>query len=172
MERSESIVQLATALALAQKEIEGASKDRENPHFRSRYADLASCWDACREPLTKNGLSVVQLPKADGAVITVTTMLIHKSGEFIAESLSITAMDAKPQSVGSALTYARRYGLSAVVGIAPEDDDAEAAQGRQQMAPVNQAARQYQQPQRPQQPAQRPPQRAATPPLSDKDIPF
>jgi hypothetical protein len=142
VERSDSIVNLATALALAQSEIEGASKDRENPHFRSRYADLASCWEACRKPLSKYGLSIVQLPKAEGAAVTVTTLLLHKSGEFIGESFTVTAMDSKPQSVGSALTYARRYGLSAVVGIAPEDDDAEAAQGRQ-MAPVNTQARQF-----------------------------
>lgn len=132
MERSESIEQLATALANAQGEIEGASKDSTNPHFKSKYADLASVWDACRKPLSKHGLSVVQLPKAEGANVTVTTLLLHKSGQFIGEVLTVQAMDAKPQSVGSALTYARRYGLSTVVGIAPEDDDGEAAQGRQQ----------------------------------------
>lgn len=142
MEKSESIALLAAALTLAQGEIEGASKDRENPHFKSKYADLASCWEACRQPLSKNGLSVVQLPKCDGASVTVLTLLLHKSGEYLGESLTVTAVDSKPQSVGSALTYARRYGLSAVVGIAPEDDDAEAAQGRQ-MAPVNTQARQF-----------------------------
>lgn len=181
MERSELISQLAAALALAQAEIEGASKDRENPHFRSKYADLASCWEACRKPLSKNGLSIVQLPKSEGAAVTVTTLLLHKSGEFIGESFTVIAQDGKPQSVGSALTYARRYGLSAVVGIAPEDDDAEAAQGRTQMAPVNTQARQFVET-----PAQakaavgngfqkakaKPAPMPEPPPLSDADIPF
>lgn len=130
MERSEGIAQLAGALAKAQSEIEGASKDSTNPHFKSRYADLASVWDACRKPLSKYGLSVVQLPRAEGANVTVSTMLLHNSGEFISESLTVQANDGKPQSVGSALTYCRRYGLATVVGIAPEDDDGEAAQGR------------------------------------------
>lgn len=130
MERSEGIAQLAGALAKAQAEIEGASKDSTNPHFKSKYADLASVWDACRKPLSKYGLSVVQLPRAEGANVTVTTLLLHNSGEFIGETLTVQAQDGKPQSVGSALTYCRRYGLSTVVGIAPEDDDGEAAQGR------------------------------------------
>ena len=170
MEHSPGIAQLATALALAQGEIEGASKDRENPHFRSKYADLASCWDACRAPLSKHGLSVVQLPRSEGATVTVTTMLLHKSGEYISEAMTMTAQDSKPQSVGSALTYARRYGLSAVVGIAPEDDDAEAATGRVQMPPVNTQALQFQ-------PTRNGTTKAAPkmpepPPLDDRDIPF
>lgn len=181
MDRSESIAQLAAALALAQAEIEGASKDRENPHFRSRYADLASCWEACRAPLTKHGLSVVQLPEANGATVQVTTVLLHKSGEFISSALAMTAQDAKPQSIGSALTYARRYGLSSVVGVAPEDDDGEAAMRPPMMPPVAQRPLS-----RPQAQTGAPPPRsgppvapkqqlkapAEPPPLTDADIPF
>jgi hypothetical protein len=132
MSRSESITGLAGALAKAQGEMRGASKDTTNPHFRSRYADLASVWEACREALTKHGIAVSQLPSADGPQVTVTTLLMHASGEWLSGELTVVAMDAKPQSVGSALTYARRYALSAMVGEAPEDDDGEAAQGREQ----------------------------------------
>jgi hypothetical protein len=124
---SPSLGALAGALAKAQGEIKGAAKDSENPFFKSRYADLASVWDACRKPLADNKLAVIQLPKADNDGVTVTTILAHESGEWISEALTLPLKDQTPQAVGSALTYARRYGLSAVVGIAPEDDDAEGA---------------------------------------------
>ncbi len=121
--------ELAGALALAQMEMEGASKDATNPHFRSKYADLASVWGACRAPLGKNGLAVVQMPSASGEESSLVTMLIHKSGQFFASKLVMTVVDNRPQTVGSALTYLRRYSLSAMVGVAPEDDDGNAAQG-------------------------------------------
>lgn len=126
---SQTIGKLADALAKAQAEMEGASKDSTNPHFKSKYADLAAVRDACR-PLAKHGIAHLQPTKADGARVTVTTMLIHSSGEWIAEDLTLTAGQATPQAVGSAITYGRRYGLAAMVGIAPEDDDGEAAEGR------------------------------------------
>lgn len=121
--RSDALDQLAVALAKAQGQMEGATKDSTNPHFRSKYADLASVWEACREPLSKNGLSVLQPVSADGPRVTVTTLLLHTSGQFIGEALTLTATQDTPQAVGSAITYGRRYGLSALVGIAPEDDD-------------------------------------------------
>lgn len=127
MTRSDSIGALVAALAKAQAQIEGAVKDALNPHFKSKYADLASVWDACREPLTKNGLAVLQPVSADGSKVTVTTLLTHTSGEWIAEALTLTATQDTPQGVGSAITYGRRYGLSSMVGIAPEDDDGNAA---------------------------------------------
>lgn len=142
---SPSLAQLGTALALAQQEIEGASKDSENPFFRARYADLASVWEACRKPLSKNGLAVLQPVSANGSErVTVTTILLHQSGEWIASDLTMTAYGRRktgddssesipmgtPQSLGSAITYARRYGLAAMVGVAPEDDDGEGAEGR------------------------------------------
>lgn len=126
---SPSIGKLADALAKAQGEMEGASKDSTNPHFKSKYADLAAVREACK-PLSKHGIAHLQPTKADGAKVTVTTMLIHSSGEWIAEDLTLTAGQATPQAVGSAITYGRRYGLAAMVGIAPEDDDGEAAEGR------------------------------------------
>lgn len=130
MLRSATIAKLATALSKAQAEMEGATKDSVNPHFKSRYADLAAAWEACRAPLTKHGLAVLQLPRADGPQVTITTLLTHESGEFIGEALTLTAQQNTPQGIGSAITYGRRYGLMALVGIAPEDDDGEAAEGR------------------------------------------
>lgn len=130
MTRSDSIAALAAALSKAQSAMGAAKKDSTNPHFKSRYADLASIWEACREPLTKNGLAVVQLPGKDEAGYYVETVLTHGSGEFIAAKLHIVPTKDDPQGLGSAITYARRYGLAAVAGIAPDDDDGEAAMGR------------------------------------------
>ncbi len=127
---SASIARLACALAKAQSEMTGASKDSLNPHFKSKYADLAAIWDACRGPLSRHELAVVQLPSAIGSIVTVTTLLVHSSGEYIGEALTLTATQDTPQGVGSAITYGRRYGLASLVGIAPEDDDGNAASGR------------------------------------------
>jgi hypothetical protein len=124
--RSVSIAQLAKALASAQGEMEHASKDSTNPHFKSKYADLASIREACK-PLSKVGIAILQPVRATGTAVTVTTMLVHSSGEWIAEDLTMTAGQNTPQAIGSAITYGRRYGLAAMVGIAPEDDDGQAA---------------------------------------------
>lgn len=118
---------LAAALAKAQGEIQGASKDKTNPHFKSAYADLASVWDACRAALTKNGLAVLQPVSAEGPVVTVSTLLTHASGEWICGELTMTAQQHTPQGIGSCITYARRYALASMVGVAPEDDDGNAA---------------------------------------------
>ena len=128
MQTSPTIGKLAEALAAAQGAMKGATKDAANPFFKSKYADLASCWDACRVPLASHGLSVVQGVSAEGAKVTVTTLLAHASGEWIQDAITLEAKDDSPQSVGSAATYGRRYGLSAAVGIAPEDDDGNASQ--------------------------------------------
>lgn len=137
MEQSEQIDKLAEALAAAQGAMKGAAKDSTNPHFRSSYADLASCWDACREALSARGLAVYQGASAEAERVTVSTMLLHSSGQWVRSCLTMTARDGSPQSVGSTVTYGRRYGLMAAVGIAPEDDDGEAAEGRstQKQAP-------------------------------------
>lgn len=130
---SEQINELGAALAKAQAEIKGAKRDADNPHLRNRYADLASVWDAIRDPLTKNGLAVSQLvlPSQPGAV-RVTTMLIHASGQYLGSTFAVpydpSAKGINPaQAQGSALTYARRYGLSALVGVVADDDDAQAS---------------------------------------------
>lgn len=133
MRTSEQINEVAAALAKAQAVIKGAVKDSVNPHFRNRYADLASVWDACRGPITAHGLSVVQTLGTDAAGVRITTMLLHSSGQWIADDLIMPAGNT-PQTAGSAITYGRRYALAAIVGVAPEDDDAEAAEGRNQTA--------------------------------------
>ena len=130
MQTSESINELATALAKAQGEITGALKDSANPFFKSKYSDLASCWDACRTPLSKNGLSVVQPAEADDTGVTVTTRLIHASGQWMQSSLRLIPKDHSPQAVGSTITYGRRYGLTAMIGIAQIDDDGNAGSGK------------------------------------------
>ena len=142
---SPSIAALAAALAKAQGAIEGAAKDRTNPHFGAKYATLASCWDACRAPLAANGLAVVQRLAADKGMVSVETILAHSSGEWIRSTLTVPATKPDAQGIGSAVTYARRYSLSAMVGIAPDDDDdgtaaAHPAKGRTE-APRNASAR-------------------------------
>jgi hypothetical protein len=141
MEKSETIGKLAEALAKAQGSIEGAKKDQSNPYFKSRYADLSSVWDACRKPLSDNGLAIVQTTfGADPDTVTVETLLTHASGEWIKSCLSMRPTKADPQGIGSCLTYARRYSLAAMVGVAPEDDDGNAASQKpfESKAPVAQ----------------------------------
>lgn len=129
MKHSEQINELAAALAKAQSEIKDAAKDSANPFFKSKYADLASVWDACRTPLSKNNLSVVQTAETDAAGIVLHTLLLHASGQWISGTLCMTPVKSDPQGIGSCVTYARRYALSAMVGIAPSEDDGNAATG-------------------------------------------
>lgn len=125
METSESINEISAALAKAQGQIENAIKDSSNPFFKSKYADLTSVWAACRKQLSENGLSVIQSPEESSHGISVVTMLCHSSGQWIRSKYSMPCDSSKltPQVIGSAITYARRYALSAMVGIAPHDDD-------------------------------------------------
>lgn len=127
MQRSESIKELASALAKAQGLIRAALKDATNPHFRNSYATLASVWEAVRDPLSRNGLAVVQLVSSGESDVKVETMLMHQSGEFISETLSVPVTKADAQGFGSAITYGRRYTLQAITGVAPDDDDGNAA---------------------------------------------
>ncbi len=133
MNKSDDITALAAALGLAQPTIKVALMDSTNPFFKSKYADLGSVWDAVRDALSANKLSVCQLPDHIGQEPALTTMLIHASGQWISATypLMVTDKDHTPQGYGSALTYARRYGLSALLGvIADTDDDGNAASGR------------------------------------------
>lgn len=123
---SPDIGKLAEALAKAQAEMESAKKDSVNPHFKSKFADLASVWAAAK-PLALHGLAVIQAPRAEGTKVTVTTMLCHSSGQWIQEALTMKAAQDTPQGIGSAITYARRYGLSAMTGITQDDDDGNTA---------------------------------------------
>jgi len=134
--QSENINELAKALSLAQGQMETAKKDSENPFFKSRYADLASVWETCREPLSKNGLAVVQtMDYTETGLNLIITTLMHSSGQWIRGTLAISPVKNDPQSMGSAITYGRRYSLMAIVGIAPADDDAEDAMSRDKPKP-------------------------------------
>lgn len=131
MNKSQSIKELATALAAFQGAMKPVKRDAENPFFKSKYADLSGIWDAIRAPLAANGLSVAQgsTVTADGQAVIVTTLL-HKSGEWIEGELPVYTKDRSPQGLGSGITYARRYALAAILGISTEDDDGEVAEAR------------------------------------------
>jgi hypothetical protein len=130
MGQSETIGALAGALAKAQGAMNHAAKGSVNPHFRNRYADLASVLDACRAELAANGIAVLQPVRVEGKTVTVSTVLAHSSGEWMSCDLSSEARAAGPQEVGSVITYLRRYGLAAMAGVASDDDDGEAGAGR------------------------------------------
>ncbi len=157
IEYSPTIGAFAKALAAAQGEIKAAERDAENPYFRSSYASLASLMDVGREPLSKNGIAVVQGTRSDfkddaHAMVFVTTMAIHESGEWMRSTVGLPAVpmqrkrtqegeddsDASrapgrltAQSIGSSITYGMRYGYGALIGVVPEsdDDDGNAASG-------------------------------------------
>ena len=127
MNKSDSIASLAAALAKAQGEMENASKNSQNPHFKSKYADLAEILNTVRPVLSKHGLAVTQFPAFESGTAHVETILTHASGEWMSGTCSAPVQKSDPQGVGSALTYLRRYSLAAVCGLAQEDDDANAA---------------------------------------------
>ena len=127
MKTSDDVSELAAALAAAQSEMPNAGYNRVNPHFKSQYADLAAIREATLPALTKNGLSVVQTTCITAVGFVLFSRLMHKSGQWIEGEYPITP--GTPQSMGSQLTYARRYSWSALIGIAAdEDDDAEVAE--------------------------------------------
>ena len=119
--------QIATALVKAQKAFGPALKTATNPHFKSRYADLAACVEAVIGGLNDNGIALIQRNSLDDSGVTVETVFVHESGEMLeCGKLHVPAAKHDPQGYGSALTYARRYSLMAACGIAPEDDDGNA----------------------------------------------
>lgn len=129
MKTSEAIDQIATAMAKAQSEMRNAAFNRTNPHFKSKYADLGAIRDAITKPLTDHGLSVVQTTEMLPAGMMLLTRLLHTSGQWIESEYPVMADMEKPQAMGSAMTYAKRYSLAAICNIASEeDDDANAAQ--------------------------------------------
>lgn len=120
MQKSDSIKELATALAKFQGMMKPVAKDASNPFFKSKYASLSAIIEDTKEPLVKCGLSYAQFPdEQDG----LTTMLMHTSGEWISATYNISPVDRKPQSLGSAITYARRYALQSILGLQVDDDD-------------------------------------------------
>lgn len=149
--KSESIKNIAIALAKFNGEVSKIEKDSTNPHFRNKYASLDNIIDEIRPILTKHGLSIIQMPGGDGDMFTMTTMLVHESGEWI-ESQPIVMRPAKndPQGIGSCATYARRYSLAAFLSLnTGEDDDGNgASHGQQQNAQSGLQQRQASQPPR------------------------
>lgn len=141
--QSQELDQLATALSLAQGEIKDADKSSVNPHLKSKYADLAEVLQTVRPVLSKHGLSVVQGVSYSDKQVHVKTRLLHKSGQYIEDMISIPIQKEDAQGVGSGTTYGRRYGLAAMLGISQDDDDGESiktAKGKQEprSAPQNQ----------------------------------
>lgn len=127
MNKSESITKIAPALLKAQKGIKAAIKDSQNPHFKSKYADLSSVIDAVKEPLNTHGITFLQGVEDAENGVAVETMLLHDSGEWLSSTIKIPASKQDAQGYGSAMTYARRYGLQAMCGVPAEDDDGNAA---------------------------------------------
>ena len=126
---SEKVDKLASALCKAQAEIKGAEKKSVNPFFNSGYADLHTVIESSFPHLTKYGLSIIQGNDGKPGEFYVTTMLLHESGQWIKSKLKMPIEKATAQAIGSTITYGRRYGLSAMVGIAQYDDDGNSAGG-------------------------------------------
>lgn len=119
--------ELFAALAIAQGEVENASKNSNNPHFKSKYADLAEVLNTIRPTFAKHGLSILQSTGFDGERVHVTTLIAHTSGGYVSSEASCVPAKCDAQGIGSATTYLRRYGLAAMAGVAQEDDDGNSA---------------------------------------------
>ena len=127
MNRSETITEIAKALAKFQSEVSDPNRTKENVFLKSKYVTLDSLLQAVRPVLANNGLSFLQVPFTGADVVSVTTMLLHESGEWLeSDPFTLPLMKKDPQGVGSVVTYARRYSLSSILGVAwDEDDDAQ-----------------------------------------------
>lgn len=124
MKRSENIVEFSKALNMAQKEMRPACKDSTNPHFKSKYSDLAAIMDAIRDPVANAGLSILQEATVDDKGVNVSTTLLHLSGQWIEfEPLTIPLGKRDAHAVGSAITYGKRYSLCAALGVVSDEDD-------------------------------------------------
>lgn len=118
--KSESIKNLAIALAKFQGGMATVKAKAENTYFSSKYADIADLIEAYRKPLSEQGLSLTQFPSGKNQIVN---LLMHESGEFLEDIFEITPTKNDPQSLGSAITYGRRYSMGAILGIATEEDD-------------------------------------------------
>jgi hypothetical protein len=132
---TEQIDKLAVALSKCQSSLQNVPFNKTNPYFKNKYSNLPAIWDSCRKSLTENGLSIIQTPSTDtgGRVVFVTTMLLHSSGQYIYETMSIEnktrnketgeVIPYTPQEAGSAITYLRRYCLASMLGLTSDEDD-------------------------------------------------
>lgn len=124
MNRSESIIELSKALSKFQGEVKNPKNTATNPFFRSKYAPLEEVLNTTRPILSKYGLSVIQSPSSEGEYVSITTILMHESGEWMEfQPLKLKTDKNTAQGAGSAISYGRRYALSAILGISSEDDD-------------------------------------------------
>ena len=135
MKTSDNIEHLSTALATAQGALKNPPKNKVNPHFKSRYVDLSDGLDAIRECLSKNGLAFIQGTSISDNMIVLNTRITHKSGQWLESDYPVGGL-GRPQEMGSAMTYARRYALFSLVGVAGEDDDDGNAAQSAETAPV------------------------------------
>ncbi len=139
MNRSESVQTIAPAFLKAQAKMRAAPKDADNPHFRSKYSDFASVVEAVKSPLNENGIAFLQPVRLTAEGVEVETVLLHTSGEFFSDTLTIPLGKRDAQSVGSAISYGKRYGLQSLCGLPSDDDDGhaatEAAPAKQQRKP-------------------------------------
>lgn len=128
--------ELFAALAKAQSEVENATKGSTNPHFKSKYADLAEVLNTVRPTFAKHGLSLLQSTAFEGSLVEVTTLVAHASGGFVSSVASCVPAKTDAQGIGAATTYLRRYGLAAMTGVAQEDDDGQSAAHNREPNPV------------------------------------
>ena len=142
--QSEDIKELVGALSKAQGKMEAAKFNRINPHYKNRYADFTAVMDACRHPLADNGLSVMQYCETINDKLTLVTLLAHTSGQWIKSYFPLNPSAMTSQAIGSAMTYAKRYSLSAMLGIVSdeEDDDGEASHGRVHFSKAQESTKQ------------------------------
>jgi hypothetical protein len=135
---SEKVNDIFAALSKCQGAIESAKKKADNPFFKSKYADLPVIIGAVKEPLSENGLSLMQHPSGTDGKVGLTTVLAHSSGQWVSSYYEMTPKDHTPQGYGSAITYMRRYALGAILNVPTEkDDDGNAASGKtEKSAPV------------------------------------
>lgn len=132
MKTSETIIKIIPALLESQKKIESVTKEADNPYFKSKYADLNSLMEACKKILNDNNILILQPVTLEG----VETILIHNSGEWLSSITKIVCKsENNPQDQGSAITYARRYGLQSMLFMSAEDDDGEKATDHKTTSP-------------------------------------
>lgn len=127
--KSSHLDKLGEALAKAQGAMLAAKKERINPFLKSKYADLSNVWDACRKPLSDNGLSIIQITVGCRSNLQIETILLHKSGQYIKGLIPVLLGKQDMQGLGAAITYARRFALAAIVGVYQDDNDGEGGDG-------------------------------------------
>jgi hypothetical protein len=135
LQASSDVSKLFPALVAAQSEIPAIHRDKANPFFKSQYAPLESVIRICKPILAKHGIGVIQFPTGKGAEVEITTLVFHTSGQYILSSFIAQAKAGDPQSVGSCITYLRRYAYLASIGVATEDEDDDGNEASQPQAP-------------------------------------